>query len=1351
MMPAAKHFDLLLGIDIHLVQPPGPVPPVPIPHPHLGLVFDPVDYVPVLGATVLVGGLPRAQAGSSGIALPPHIPLGGVFVKPPANESELFMGSSTVSVDGDAFSYLGLPVLSCQDIGIPPIPRLKKKKTTKSLVLPTTAVLSIPLPVLVGGAPTVSLMALAMRAGFALLGALLRKVKALRKTRKAQNGVHCTGGHPVDIITGANFDEFTDAVSPPPGLFRWRRHYTTARATEQGPLGWGFRHEYQHTLRLMRQAWRYENGQGRVIDFTPMGPGEVETLQQGVVLRRLDARRFEVCEADAPRFELELAGAEPLARLRFVRSPDAELELRYRGARLVLLIERTRHGRQRYACAYDARGRMTSLLRLRDGGPPECLASYGYDKRGRLVTSCDAEGGRHALVHDEAHRWTEMTTPGGYRFWWKYDDQGRCVETSGEDGLWWARFEYDAERRETRVTERQGGVSVFKYDANDTLLERVDPYGGVLRREVDADGGIVREVDSGGRVTRWLYDAQGAHTGLLDPFGQRLPPAETQADPPGPDLFSHPVTPLGHLLGLRMEELASAATRDLPTLLERVPAELSTVLATLVRAHPPAEEATAPVREYDRLGRCIKEVDAAGRVQAWSYDTGGNRVWHQDADGSITRWGIGRWNLVVSETDALGHTLHVAHSSTEEVVRVEDAGGAVSEYARDEKDRLVRVTRHGVARDEYVWDVGDRLVEKRDGHGRRLLRLDYEQEGHLVTCTLASGATHLLAFDLEDQVIRASTDAHTVALERDARGRMRSDLRDGLGVVHTVRGRERRTEVLGFTSTVVDEQGSLVQVVDPTGGAHAIWKHSAGWVLREHAQGTRELRQHDDRGWPLSTLRWRWTDDGQLQHHGVRYERTPEGDCIGVHDSVDGETLYTVDAAHRLVEEDGPGGRHLYHLDAAGNLLAKPGLRGVVLQEGNRLVEANGERFVYDDRNHIAERHREDGSRVRYTYDSADMLIRVEDGHAEPWTADYDAIGRRIRCGRGARQTWFYWDGERLAAEHASDGRLRIHVYGAHDALVPLLFVDYEHPEAHPSTGRVYTLFTSPNGTPTRIEDARGQPVWRATRIEPYGHVEVDAASTVDCPLRMVGHYHDAETGLFYNRFRYYEPRLGRYLQSDPLGTGGGSNLYAYAPHPLDQVDVLGLVHSKKGKASAKGGKSAKGVTRVETLLTLPIKSRIHKKKKLQAQKKIVYTDPQGRKSTYFLDGKGRTVLSEVPLDPPKKYKKEGVSHIKPDGYQSGIDHRGHLGPERGVANQDLVNVPENVIAEHGTKSNLSVKKRLENKSIATAKTTPNTLFVSEPKYSGSSGRPTEVAHSLLDGSGKPITGHSQVIPNPKT
>jgi RHS repeat-associated protein len=69
-------------------------------------------------------------------------------------------------------------------------------------------------------------------------------------------------------------------------------------------------------------------------------------------------------------------------------------------------------------------------------------------------------------------------------------------------------------------------------------------------------------------------------------------------------------------------------------------------------------------------------------------------------------------------------------------------------------------------------------------------------------------------------------------------------------------------------------------------------------------------------------------------------------------------------------------------------------------------------------------------------------------------------------------------------------------------------------------------------------------------------------------PLRFPGHYHDRETGLHYNRFRYYTPELGRYLQSDPLGIAAAVNLYAYADNPLVEVDVRGL---KSGAASCGG------------------------------------------------------------------------------------------------------------------------------------------------------------------------------------
>ena len=94
-------------------------------------------------------------------------------------EDELFMGSKTVAVDGEPFSRIGMPVLSCNILGMVPPFRLKRLSKPKplSLTLPLTFNLAIPNNVIVGGPPTINLMALLMRAGLSGLGKGLKKVK----------------------------------------------------------------------------------------------------------------------------------------------------------------------------------------------------------------------------------------------------------------------------------------------------------------------------------------------------------------------------------------------------------------------------------------------------------------------------------------------------------------------------------------------------------------------------------------------------------------------------------------------------------------------------------------------------------------------------------------------------------------------------------------------------------------------------------------------------------------------------------------------------------------------------------------------------------------------------------------------------------------------------------------------------------------------------------------------------------------------------------------------------------------------------------------------------------------------
>ncbi len=95
------------------------------------------------------------------------------------------------------------------------------------------------------------------------------------------------------------------------------------------------------------------------------------------------------------------------------------------------------------------------------------------------------------------------------------------------------------------------------------------------------------------------------------------------------------------------------------------------------------------------------------------------------------------------------------------------------------------------------------------------------------------------------------------------------------------------------------------------------------------------------------------------------------------------------------------------------------------------------------------------------------------------------------------------------------------------------MFVEYANMESAPASGRAYYIFTDQIGTPVSVEDASQREVWRAT-YDPYGKCDLSPQNEIQLDLRFPGHYADPETGLHYNRRRYYSPTLGRYWPPTP-------------------------------------------------------------------------------------------------------------------------------------------------------------------------------------------------------------------------
>lgn len=115
--------------------------------------------------------------------------------------------------------------------------------------------------------------------------------------------------------------------------------------------------------------------------------------------------------------------------------------------------------------------------------------------------------------------------------------------------------------------------------------------------------------------------------------------------------------------------------------------------------------------------------------------------------------------------------------------------------------------------------------------------------------------------------------------------------------------------------------------------------------------------------------------------------------------------------------------------------------------------------------------------------------------------------------------------------------------------------------------------------TPRLIADQNQQTVWKWDQAEPFGDSPPDenpsGLGTFEFPLRFDGQYADKETGNFDNWMRTYAALFGRYLQSDPIGLGGGINTYLYVLDPLTQVDPEGLMGRAPGTFGRPGGPSS--------------------------------------------------------------------------------------------------------------------------------------------------------------------------------
>jgi RHS repeat-associated protein len=1273
MSIAAKHMDPIVGVDTHIIlipTPAGPVP-APLPNPYVGMVFDAMDYVPKIGATVYINGLPRAHAGTAGKQLTPHLPLGGPFgPPPPSGESEVFMGSSTVAVDGDAQSYFGLQVLSCQSIGMP-APLRPKGSPAKSLVLPTSVVLSIPmgLPVMIGGPPTISLMVLGQKALFAGLGRLGR---ALRKTQKgtgrlgramraltrranaagealanslklgdkARNRLAravCTvTGHPVDVATGKVFTDHVDLELPGPLGLRWERvWYSTS--TYRGPLGHGWHHAYDAALYVNPEVVLHRAPDGRLISFPALALGDEHRLanerlslsrdREGYAIRTHDRRVYRFRDVGRANAEHVLHSITDAVGNVVTLHYDEQLRLRE-------LVDSARRSIQ---FAYDAEQRLVRVSAPHPDRENErfVVVRYAYDQQGNLADVFDALDQRASYVYTR-HLLSHETDRNGLTFQFEYDGQdetAKCIRTWGDRGIYDHRLRYDAVHGVTTVENSLGYKT--QYEHRDGLVVRtVDANGGITQSDYDDDDRKVRETGPLRHATAWQHDARGNLLAVTGPDGASLKLRYDEKDLP-----VEAIDAIGGSWRFVYDDSARVIERSNPlghrTYLAYSGKHLVAVVDPAGHGSSLEYDAMGNLRaltapdgslrrwKHDALGRITVAIDPAGNEQHRSYDLLGRLTRVEEPDGNVRELSCDPEGNVVHARDAQ-HDVRFAYQGMSRLAMRSEAGTSVR-FEYDTEEQLIGIiNEHGHVYRFELGPTGEVSVEsgfdgirrkyERDlaGRVRSLVRPNgltsqyaYDDADRVTAVQHSDGSKESYDYRLDGELIQAVNDACRVAFERDALGRILRDAQDE-----------------HWVDSEYDARGLRIAMRSSLGADQRIQRNEMGDVVGlEHRS-----REHKE---PESAFHARFTRD----QFGLELERTLPGgvrsrwrrDKLGrplQHElsvAADGKTLraqrYDWDKDRLRAIVDAQTGPVQYGHDALGNLawaryadttteLRLPDAVGNLFRREDRkdrkygpagqLLEAEDEygrstSYTYDAEGNLIAKQRSSGERWRYRWGPDGMLHEVVRPDGASVTFAYDALGRRVRKSFRGQTTRWVWDGnvplhewvqgslEPLVVENATplwaaDARVKQreaalckHLLrgpperGSAQAPITWVFEPESFsPMAKLVGDKQLSIVTDHLGTPNAMVDERGELVWRAD-IGVWGELRNVVGDAQACPFRWPGQYEDVETGLYYNRFRYYEPESGQYVSQDPIGLRGGSEMYAYVAEPTSQHDPFGL------------------------------------------------------------------------------------------------------------------------------------------------------------------------------------------------
>ena len=1021
------------------------------------------------------------------------------------------------------------------------------------------------------------------------------------------------GFEPVDLVQGIVVYEGLDFELPGPVPLVWERCWNSDSSFE-GLLGHGTHLTYDMRVQEFMEedatVVLLEDGRSAMFDYLPFSGDNDYNRHEKLKLTRTDADEYLLYDVEGKLFYSfrKIHPTDEQYRLFAVYTSNNFIVTLHYNSKGHLLRITDSVGRHLHIES-DKAGRITSVT-AKHRSQEQLMVSYAYNEAGDLITITDALGqSNHIAFRD--HLMISKEDRNGQRFYWEYDKKKRCTHTWGDGGLLEGFIEYYPKDGYNLVTNSLGQTTTYYYTPDFVVHQIKDAAGYSKFINYTDEFEVFQEIDEEGNLSGYTYNDEGFLIAATQPGGGEYTFAYNKegdmilcADPEGQSSsyiyypstkYLHTITdPDGSIQIFRYNELGLLSAIEEAD--DKVTAYEYDEDLNMVKIILP--DGGIARFTYDAWGQCIRNSNTLNQEQVFQYDAlgritkmetpDGNQVQLQyDAYDNVTRAIDKHRDLRYSYTPIGGMKLreengtktNYIYDTEGQIHTIVNEHGETYKFVRNSRGEVIQETGFDGIVYQFIRDAAGKVIKVQRPESKSTL-YEYDYNGQVVRIEHSDGSWSTFSYNRNGEMLEAVNEQTTVKFKRDASGRVIEEWQNGHQVISTY-------EASGQRSSVQSSLGARIQFQRNKMGDVTGMKAMAGTL--QHAwfmQSNYDLKGMETERLLPGDIKSSWTYDaaGMPLSHSVNNKTRTTRKCYyrwdvnqQLRQMVNAMTNGTVKFAHdsfgNLAWAQYEDGKQDYRQpDKAGNIYRTAAQKDRKYSKGGQLKETPDARFEYDAEGYLIKKITADLKMWTYEWYGRGMLKKVTRPDGKTVAFEYDALGRRTAKIFQNKVTRWVWDNFTPLHEweYPADQRPQTVI----DELGNITVTEEPVPPASLTTwvfeaesfvpaakivdGKQYSIITDHMGTPCEAYDEAGENVW-SCELDIYGKVRKLAGSKAFIPFRYQGQYEDAETGLYYNRFRYYSPDEGTYICKDPIGLEGGINHYQYVSDPNAETDPLGL------------------------------------------------------------------------------------------------------------------------------------------------------------------------------------------------